>query len=112
MVEISKDNSIENQMIVFSHVVICSLLPKTHQITELNDFINEISEKLDQKTFKGKLLSRKCKSEFFLKPCYKHHNCCVEASHISNHSFPNITAFSGLFGVIFGVAILYSIKNR
>lgn len=109
MVEISKDNSIENQMIVFSHVVICSLLPKTHQITELNAFINEISEKLDQKTFKGKLLSRKCKSEFLpLKPCYKHHNCCVEASHIPNHSFPNIT----LFGVIFGVAILYSIKNR
>ena len=110
MLKISKDPSIENQMIVFSHVVIRSLLPKTHQISELNDFINEISEKLDQKTFKGKLLLQKLKSE--LKPYYKHYNCCEEVRHDSINSFPSITAFSGLFGVILGIAILYSIKNR
>lgn len=111
MLDISKDSSIENQMIIFSHVVIRSLLSKIHQIPELNNFINEISEKLDEKVFKGKFLPSKGKVEYLpLKPCYKHQNYCEENSPVN--SFPNITMFSGLFGVIFGVAILYSIKNR
>lgn len=108
MLKIAKDPFIENQMILFSHVVICSLISKTHQLTEFNDFINEISRKLDLKAFKGKMLLN---NYIPVKPCYKFENNCAEDFNLTR-PLPNLTAFTGLFGVIFGIAVLYSIKNR
>jgi hypothetical protein len=44
------------------------------------------------------------------KPVYRHEN--YEEYQESKMSCSGISAYTGLFGVIFAVAVLYSIKNR
>lgn len=105
--KIAKDKSIENKILLFSHLVIRNLLPKQHQFPGFTDFINELSAELDRKEFKGRVMKKA--SAIGFKPVYKHQNneeyqeCSVSSG---------ISAYTGLFGVIFAVAILYSIKNR
>jgi hypothetical protein len=82
------------------------LLPKQYQFSGFSEFINEISSELDRKEFKGKLMK---KSPAF-KPVYKHQT--AEDYEDINSSLIGRNAYTGLFGVIFAIAVLYSIKNR
>lgn len=104
---IIKDTSIENKILLFSHLVIRSLLPKQHQFPGFNDFIHEISVELDRKEFKGKVMKKATANGF--KPVYKHQN---NEEYQESSVTSGISAYTGLFGVIFAVAVLYSIKNR
>lgn len=104
---IVKDISIENKILLFSHLVIRSLLPKQHQFLGFTDFIHKLSAELDRKEFKGRVMKKATANGF--KPVYKHqHNEEYQESSVSS----GISAYMGLFGVIFAVAVLYSIKNR
>ena len=108
--KIIHDCSIENRILLFSHLVIRSLLPKQHQFPGFSDFINELSVELDCKTFKGKIAKiAKCND---FKPIYVHHNDEEYRGDGGNSFAGGLISFTGLFGVIFAVAVLYSIRNR
>ena len=109
--KIIKDPSTENKILLFSHLIIRSLLSKQHQLTEseFSEFINQISTKLDTKEFKGKVIKNSLINGCDLKPVYKHQNI---KEYQENNPSLNFSAYTGLFGVIFVVAVLYSIKNR
>ena len=98
--------SLEVRVLLFSHLVIRSLLPKQYQLNgRFSDFINKLSDDLDHKEFKGKLMQKTC-----FKPVYKHE--AVEDYNCSSAPAMNMNAYTGLFGVIVAVAVLYTIKNR
>lgn len=105
MEKITKDSSIENRIILFSHLVIRSLLPKHYKFSGFDDFINKISADLDRKEFKG-IVSTKISA----KPKYKHEPIEEYETNISSSN--NMNVYTGLFGVVLAVGILYSIKNR
>ena len=109
--KIIKDPSTENKILLFSHLIIRSLLSKQHQFTEseFSEFINQILTELDIKEFKGKVIKKSSTDDGNFKPVYKHQN--IEEYQENNPSL-NFSAYTGLFGVIFVVAVLYSIKNR
>ncbi len=86
---------------LFSHLLIRSLLPKPFKLNRFDDFINSLSSELDRKEFKGK-------STF--KPKYKHEP--VEEYETSIPISNKMNVYTGLFGVVLAVAILYSIKHR
>lgn len=105
--KIINDPSIENKILLFSHLIIRSLLSKQHQFPGFSEFINQLSTELDRKEFKGKVIKKASTVDF--KPVYKHQN--IE-EYQENHPSLNYNAYTGLFGVIFVVAVLFSIKNR
>lgn len=86
------------------------MLPKQYQFPGFSNFIREISTELDRKMFKGELLKKESANEF--KPVYMHEQCVEEYEQGTSKYSINITAYTGLFGVIFAIAVLYSIKNR
>ena len=105
---ISDESSIENKILLFSHLIIRSLLPKKHRLakSEFDEFIELLSAELDRKKFKGKVSS---KNDY--NPVYKHEN--VENCETTSALIINpLNAYTGLFGIILAVAVLYSIKHR
>lgn len=108
MEKIANDStSLEIRILLFSHLIIRSLLPKQYQFDgQFADFSTKLTDELDRKEFKGKLMK---KSSY--KPIYKHEPV-EDYSDTSHTSVLNVNAYTGLFGVICAIAILYSIKQR
>lgn len=109
MEKIAKDSdSLEVRILLFSHLIIRSLLPKQYQIEgSFSDFMNKLTDELDQKEFKGKLATHG--SSF--KPVYMHEPV-EDYSTKADASNLNLNAYTGLFGVIVAIAVLFSIRNR
>lgn len=105
--KIINDPSIENKILLFSHLIIRSLLSKEHKFHGFSEFIDKLSTELDRKEFKGKVTKKASTHDF--KPVYKHKN--IEECQVNNPSL-NCNAYTGLFGVIFVISVLYSLKNR
>ena len=66
---------------------------------------------LDRKEFKGKVTKKAAESDTGFKPVYKHQSA-TEDFEENKTGLTKMNAYTGLFGVIFAVAVLYSIKNR
>lgn len=86
---------------LFSHLLIRSLLPKQYKFNGFDDFINFLSSELDGKDFKGKST---------YKPKYKHEP--IEEYETSIPISNKMNVYTGLFGVVLAVAVLYSVKHR
>lgn len=108
MEKIANDStSLEVRILLFCHLITRSLLPKQYHFNgQFADFITKLTDELDRKDFKGKLMK---KSSY--KPVYKHETV-EDYSNTSHTAVMNVNAYTGLFGVICAIAILYSIKHR
>lgn len=99
--------SIEVKILLFSHLVIRNSLPKKYQLNgQFSDSIAQLSDLLNEKEFKGKIMKK-----FDYKPVYKQDES-VEDYPTEDVSVINMNAFTGLFGVILAVAVLYTVRNR
>lgn len=105
MEKIAKDlNSLEVRILLFSHLIIKSQLPKTYQQDgQYADFMNKLIDTLDQKQFKGKLITRPSFKVFYTQEPIEDYSTKADAT--------NLNAYTGVFGVICAIAVLCSIKN-
>ena len=95
------------KILLLSHLIIRSLLPKQYQLQgQFAEFVKELSNELDKKEFKCVIMAKAIS-----RPVYKHEPM-EDFSTATNASALSMNAYTGLFGVICAIAVLYSIKNR
>jgi hypothetical protein len=95
--------------LLFSNLVVKSFLPASYQIDGFEDFFDKLSEILLLKNFKGR---KSIKPEVEMCPVYNLRKKIDYENSFSGSDVTGISVYTGLFGVIVAVAVLYSIKHR
>ena len=99
----------ECRVLLLANLLMRSQFPKEYQFQEAKVFISQLSEEIVSKRFNGTILDR---PEFDLSPEYSSESSIDYGESMCTMISFGINAYTGLFGIIVALAVLFSIKNR